>query len=147
MHRQFMHPIDAWLWAIVLGKRLLLSPGQVTMPQQCYQTLETTGALCECPYGSARCSFGKPCRLRRLRGKQAMFQACWISDAREMPGETAPTGFPELAGPASPHMLGGDVLRRMILQRSKLLWLAYLPLAEEAGDEAVGEEEDEEAKE
>ena len=58
-----------------------------------------------------------------------------------------PPVFPELAGPASPHVLGGDALRHMLLQRSKLLWLEYLPLAEEAGDEEVDEEEEEEDEE
>ena len=47
MYRQSMCPIDAWLWAIVLGQRLLLSQGQVAMMQKVMELYKTTGALYE----------------------------------------------------------------------------------------------------
>ena len=123
-----MSPIDAWLLAIGLGKRLLLSPVPVAMPQNVSEVQKTTGALREAVLtdlpgvalanlaGCEACDANKPCF--RLVG-YLIHERCTF--------RPPPPVFPELAWPASPHVLGEIVLLRMVLQRSKLFWLEYLP--------------------
>ena len=123
-----MSPIDAWLRAIGLGKRLLLSRVSIAMLQNVTKAIKTTGALRECVLtdlpgvavanlaGCEACDANKPCF--RLVGYR-IHERCTL--------RPPPPVFPELAWPASPHVLGEIVLLRMVLQRSKLFWLEYLP--------------------
>ena len=111
-----MSPIDAWLWAIGLGKRLLLSPVSVAMLQNVTEAIKTTGALRKCVLtdlpgvalanlaGCEACDANKPCF--RLVGDR-IHERCTL--------RPPPPVFPELAWPASPHVLGEIVLLRMVL--------------------------------
>ena len=138
-----MSPIDAWLRAVVLGKRLLLSLGQVAMPQNVLGVSKTSSALCEWVLTDLpRVALANLAGCEAFEANKPCFKLVGYPIHERCPARPLPSVFPELAWPASPQALGEIVLRRMLLQRSKLVWLENLPLAEEARGEESDDEED-----